>query len=129
MSVQAIVWALENAPITKPSHLGTLVALANQADSDGEGAYPSHATIAWETRKSPQAVRKDLKEMESDGIIKRGNQAMVAHLAADRRPVVWNLAMERTRDMSKRPSKRPASGFTLGARAEKAKADTDTERE
>lgn len=124
MSVQAIVWALESAPISKSSHLGTLIALANQADSDGEGAYPSHSTMAWETRKSPQSVRKDLREMEAEGIICRGDQRMTAHLPSDRRPVVWNLVMEKCRDMDKRPTKRPASGFTIGARVQKTKSCT-----
>lgn len=128
MSVQAIAWALEEAPLSKGSHLPVLLALANQADADGKHAFPGHATIAWESRKSTAQVRKDLAAMEADGVIRRGNQAVVSYIAADRRPVVWDLAMERKRDMSKRPTKRPASGFTVGARAAKAKANPKSEQ-
>lgn len=112
MSIQAMNWVLEQAPITEEHrHLfPVLMALANAADEDGTGAFPSKASISWQTRKSERAVTNDLRTLEKKAIIRRGNQARAHYLSADRRPVVYDLAMERSRDMSQRPVKRQPSG-------------------
>lgn len=112
MSVQAITWVLEHAPDV-PAHLvATLIGIANHADQDGCGAFPGEAVLAHYTRKSDRAVRKDLKALEELGLIRRGDQRIVMHVPADRRPVVWDLAMERTRGQ-RRPT-RAASGRASG---------------
>src|SRR5690606_12716840 len=104
VSIQAIVWVLEESPITKPSHVPVLLSLSNEADFDGKGAFPSQRTMAWQTRKTERAVRNDLEALKADGLIRPGDQARAAYIAADRRPMVWDLALELTRDMSKRPN-------------------------
>lgn len=97
MSVQAITWVLEEAP-DLPVHLvSTLLALANHADRNGRGSYPSQDLIAWYTRKTDRAIRKDLKQLLDAGLIRRGDQRLVAHIAADERPIVYELAVERKR--------------------------------
>lgn len=96
MSIQAITWVLEEAP-GLPAHLAmTLMGLANHADENGHNAYPSQATLAHYTRKGDRSVRRDLRELETLGLIRRGDARMVAHLPADRRPDVYDLAVERT---------------------------------
>lgn len=106
MSVQAIVWVLERAP-DLPSHLvAPLLGLANHADQDGRGAYASTETIGWYTRKKRDAARVDLDKLEGLGLIRRGDQRMALHLPADRRPVVYDLAMERSREP--RPDRHPS---------------------
>lgn len=98
MSVQGIVWVLEECP-DLPKHLvATMVGLANHADQNGRGAYPSQDLLAWYARKDERSVRRDLEQAEEIGIIRRGDQRMVLHLPADKRPVVYDLAMERKRD-------------------------------
>jgi hypothetical protein len=113
VSVQAYAWVLEDAPDLKPHLVATLLGLANHADRDGKGTYASVPTLMHYTRKtSARAVRNDLVELEGSGLIRRGNQAMVMHLPPDRRPVVWDLAMERRREEPLpvlKPSGRPAS--------------------
>ena len=111
MSIEAIKWALNEAPLSKASHLAVLMALANVANEEGKGAFISQRTMSWQTRKTERAVRNDLKALEDDGVIRRGNQERVSWIPADRRPIVWDLALERTRDMSKQPNKQPASGW------------------
>lgn len=61
MSWQAIDWALTRAPIpeddtARPTTALVLVALANHADHDGAGAYPSLATVASYSRVSRDTV-------------------------------------------------------------------------
>src|SRR6185437_5076812 len=56
-------------------------------------------------RKNARQIRRDLEQLEFIGLIRRGNQDLVNHLPADKRPVVWDLAIER---------RLPAWHFTAG---------------
>lgn len=98
MSIQAINWALEDAPDV-PSHLvAVLVALANHADASGRNAYVGQERLGWYTRKARRNVRKDIDALIKLGLIREGDQRIVAHLRADKRPTVYDLAMERKRE-------------------------------
>jgi hypothetical protein len=103
VSVQAITWVLEDAPDLPPHLVGTLLGLANHADRHGRGCYPGQATLAFYTRKADRAIRKDLVQLLGLELIRRGDQRLVQHIAADERPVVYDLALERTRA---RPAKK-----------------------
>lgn len=111
MSVEALTWALSQAPEV-PSHcVATLLGLANHAMSDGTSSYPSHSTLAGYVRKVPRQVQKDLVKLEDLGLIRRGDQRHVGHIPVDRRPVVWDLAVERRVDGGVlEPSVKPVSG-------------------
>ncbi|NED58701.1 hypothetical protein G3I24_48430 [Micromonospora aurantiaca] len=76
-----------------------LIGLANHAHANGRAAYPSQERLAYYARKSTRSVRTDLATLERLGIIRRGDQRHVAHLPTDRRPVAWDLAMERRRSL------------------------------
>lgn len=102
MSMQAMVWALEQAPDVPAQALGVLMGLANHADEHGRGAYAGQELLAEYARKSDRQARTDLARLEEAGLIRRGDQSLVAHLRADKRPVVWDLAMERVKDKSDR---------------------------
>ncbi|MEV0158068.1 helix-turn-helix domain-containing protein [Micromonospora sp. NPDC050686] len=97
MSVEALTWALNDAPDIPSSCLAVLIGLADHADANGRAAYPSQERLAHYSRKSTRAVRSDLATLQRRGIIRRGDQRHVAHLPTDRRPVVWDLAIERRR--------------------------------
>jgi hypothetical protein len=97
VSVEAISWALNDAPNVPPACLAVLVGLANHAHANGRGAYPSQERLAHYARKSVRAVRNDLAQLERLGLIRRGDQRHTAFLPTDRRPIVWDLAMERRR--------------------------------
>lgn len=94
MSLRSMTWALEHAPVTDPTQVIILIALADRATDDGTGAWPSARWIADRARCSTRTVRRHLASMEDAGVIRRGDQRSVAHLRVDRRPVVWDLAME-----------------------------------
>lgn len=98
MSVEAISWVLNAAPDVPPHCVSVLVGLANHAHADGTAAYPSQETLAWYSRKTERAVRDDLGKLEDLGLIVRGDQRHVLFLPPDKRPVVYNLCMDRSRD-------------------------------
>lgn len=97
MSVEAVRWALAHAPDVAPSRLAVLIGLAEHAHSDGRAAYPSQRRLAFYVRKSVRAVQNDLAALAALGLIRRGDQRHTAHLPTDRRPVVWDLALDRHR--------------------------------
>jgi len=97
VSVQAITWVLEDAPELPPHLVGTLLALANHADRGGRNAYVGQKLLGWYTRKDRRNARKDIDQLLKLGLIREGDQRIVGHLRADRRPIVYDLAMERTR--------------------------------
>jgi hypothetical protein len=100
MSVEAISWALNRAPIPREQRNASslaivLIGLANHADPDGRNAFPSVATLARYTRLSERSVQYALRELAALGLIRRSDQAIVAaHIKrADRRPRGWDLVI------------------------------------
>ncbi|WP_374249773.1 helix-turn-helix domain-containing protein [Micromonospora sp. R77] len=112
MSVEAVTWALAHAPDVPPSCLAVLIGLANHADDAGRGAFPRQERLAFYARKTVRSVQSDLKTLEKLGLIRRGDQSRAAFLAADRRPVVWDLALDRRRPLpgSQEPLAQPQPG-------------------
>lgn len=87
-------WAMESAPVSDPTQVLLLISLAAKADDDGTRSWPSAAWLAERARCSVRSVRRHMAELEQAGVIRRGDQSSVQHLRGDRRPVVWDLAME-----------------------------------
>lgn len=100
MSIEAINWALQDAPGVPAQCVSVLIGLANKADRHGRGAYPSATTLATWARKSKRQVHYDLLTLADAKLIREGDQALVRHLPPNRRPVVYDLAMELARDES-----------------------------
>lgn len=98
MTVQALAWAIEQAPDVPQHNLSVLIALANHAHEDGTDAWPSIERIAWESRKSERQVQRALAELEELGLIRRGDQRAAYKVPERYRPIVYDLAMERTRE-------------------------------
>lgn len=104
MSIEAIAWVLNDAPIPQPTPAGTpnsstlamvLLGLANHAGRDGTDAYPSVRTLARYARLSDRQVQRCLRSLLEYGLIEPGDQRIVEAKIEDplRRPVVYNLAM------------------------------------
>ena len=107
MSVEAISWALNLAPV--PADRGgqpssackfVLVGLANHAGPDGTGAFPSVATLVRYTGLSERTVRTCLDRPEAAGIVWPCDPGIVAARIkrADRRPQGWDLNLSLVRD-------------------------------
>lgn len=114
MSLEAIAWALVEAPDVPPQCVSLLVGLANHADSRGRGAYAGQKLLAGYARKSDRSVRNDLGSLLERGLIRPGDQSLAAHIPADCRPVVYDLALER----------KQASGRKHGSARQQASAAT-----
>lgn len=100
MSVEAISWALNLAPVPaervgqpSSSYKFVLVGLANHAGPDGGGAFPSVRTLIRYTGLSERTVRTCLDRLQASGLIRPCDPAVVAARIkrADRRPQGWDL--------------------------------------
>lgn len=100
MSVEVISWVLNSAPVDEPSATLVLIGLANHADPDGRGAFPSAARLVEYTRLSERTVREYLDVLEAAGIITPCDPAIVAAFIkrADQRPQGWDIDITLTRD-------------------------------
>lgn len=97
MSIKVITWVREHAPTENPAELCILYSLADRANDDGEGCWPSIATLAQEARCSQRTVQRHLRNLADRGLIRKGDQRMVEKYRADRRPVVWDLNLDARR--------------------------------
>jgi hypothetical protein len=100
MSIEAISWVLNDAPIPAnrrdaSSLAMVLVGLANHADPDGCNAVPSVATLVRYTRLSERSVQNALRALEELGLILPSDPQIVAAYVkrADRRPNGWDLVI------------------------------------
>lgn len=96
MSIQALTWVIYGvASDVKHADFRTLLVLADHADPQGMGAYPSRSTISRLTGYSVRTVSYALKSLEASGLISRGDQRIVSNLGGYK-PTVWNLNMGRS---------------------------------
>ena len=91
MSLKAIIWVMEDAPVENHGELAVLYALADRANDDGTAAYPSQEWISYRARCTDRTVRNHLKNLEGREVIRRGDQSLVSHFPVNRRPIVWDL--------------------------------------
>lgn len=100
MSIEAINWALNHAPIPTDRKDAaalaiTLIALANHAGPDGAEAFPSVDRMIGYTRLSRRTVQRALRSLEELGLIRKGNtRVRDARIErADQRPQVYDLVL------------------------------------
>ena len=92
-----MAWALDarqSGPLSAEARL-VLVALADHASREGRGAYLSAHTIAAQLDIDVRSVRRSFRTLRDRSLIRRGDQRIVAHFQAGRRPVVYDLALSR----------------------------------
>ena len=119
MSLRALTWAIYEigSTLKDASAYRVLLILADNANDEGKGAYPSASTIAEETGMSLRTVRNKLNDLEAAGIIMRGDQALADYLPANRRSVVWDLNLDNNRHAESAPQHTPATTTTRGAKS------------
>lgn len=91
MSIKAVTWALKDAPVPDPLSQLVLIGLADHTDDEGRGAWPSVRKLAEYARCSERTVHARLRVLEDHGLIRRGDQELIGHLPANRRPVVYDV--------------------------------------
>lgn len=70
-----------------------LVGYANHAHKDGTSAWASPKTVGEYADCSERTVQRHLSVLLTEGYLREGNQQLVAHLPADRRPIVYDVSM------------------------------------
>lgn len=128
MSIQALVWALEDAPDVPPNLVATLLGLANHADHDGKSAYPTIDRLMHYTRKSRRQVITDLTKLRELKLIKLGDQKILAHIDPRYRPVVYDLSMERRRARYTRTTSAPEQEPTTSTTAPQRRSATPEQK-
>jgi hypothetical protein len=95
LSIQAVAWALNQRRVKLPTRRLVLMCLANYADAKGANSFPSLVRLSLDTGLDERNVRRHLRALEQDGVIRPGNQLIAAaHIArADRRPTVYDILM------------------------------------
>lgn len=101
MSVQAMTWVLESAPIPDSKEPGTpsrtaltmvLMGMANHADRDGRNAFCSIDTLAAYGRMSRSTAKRCIQTLLEHNLISRGNQDIPrAHLRIPNPPKNYDL--------------------------------------
>ncbi len=87
-----MIWVLSgDAPVADVNEFAVLGTMADQASPDGCGTWLSKETIAARTHVSEETVKRCWRNMLKRGLIAKGDQALVRHYRADRRPVVFDL--------------------------------------
>lgn len=127
-------WALYEVPDLKPTTRLVLAILADHSGHDGTGAYPSAQTVAEAVGIDRRNVMTHIKQLENLGLIKRGDQRHVQHIAKQFRPVVYDLCMapaERVAGIMKQakvgvmpPSHQPHSGMTPASHPDVMKTES-----
>jgi DNA-binding transcriptional ArsR family regulator len=91
-----------------------LVLLADGADSTGRGSRMSVATLARKLTTTERTVMRAMADLYELGLVRDGDQQLVAHYRLDRRPIVRDLALARVAlpedgvtDVSSRPEQAP----------------------
>lgn len=101
MSLMAMKWAMDDAPVTTSSDFATLIVFANYANEHGR-AYPSTETVATKSRQNAKTVRAAIDRLEDAGLLtdtgarvgRTGNVKVYA-LAMEGIPEVGSLKGER----------------------------------
>ncbi len=129
MSVQSMSWALEQRDIVDATARYVLLVLANYADKNGRGAFPSSASISDDTGLSIRTVKYKLDHLLEIGVIRLGNQAIAgAYIDRhDRRPTVYDLCVERGAPAAP-GSERGANDDRTGCSSRQNGVQTTTER-
>lgn len=98
MSLTAFKWALAKGKAYKLDQTTRHVALVlgNFAHSQTGDIYPSLATLEDETGMSERQIRRCIQKLIAVGLLDYGDQSVVAHFRADKRPKVYKFNMDKT---------------------------------
>ena len=96
MSIEALNWALNKAPVEDSGLAAVLLGLANHANPDGSDCWPSVERLSYYARMSERTVRRHLRTLEEMRVIVRDEDTRTrdARTRADQRPTVYRLVMD-----------------------------------
>lgn len=91
MSLDAMIWAVKDAPVDDVYQHSVLVVMADEADEAGCTVFLAVSTIAERCRVSERKVQRVLADLLSRRMIGLGDQTRTRHIRGDHRPVVYDL--------------------------------------
>lgn len=91
MSLRAMLWAMDEAPVESATERLILIYLADYASDDGTGIFPAMQKIASRSGFSRSTVKRTVKRLADRGVLAPGDDRLVGHYREDKRPNVWNL--------------------------------------
>lgn len=95
MSLNAFIWAASlPIDVAPASAYRVLIKLADHADQWGKSAWRDNAQLAVELGTSKRTIERAIRDLKVLGLIKPGDQHLVGHLRADRRPTVYDLNLQ-----------------------------------
>jgi len=112
MSIHVLSWVRKSALTSDSRELLVLLALADRANDDGTGCWPSVRTMALESRCSERTVQRILHVLRERGLIRRGDQRLVVNYRIDKRPVVYDIILPAIQERGDMVSPRQRSGVT-----------------
>jgi hypothetical protein len=115
MSLRATLWALDDAPVDDPTQVLLLIAMADWANDEGRGIWPSMARIAARARVSERTAQRHLKLLCEAGVIARDpelNDPRYTAIHPRYRPSAWKLNLHVSRGDNL--STLPLRGYTGG---------------
>ncbi|WEV72126.1 helix-turn-helix domain-containing protein [Bifidobacterium sp. ESL0790] len=99
MSVQALSWALDEAPVADKAARLVLLYMADVCDRRGRGSWQSVTTLVKRTRYGRTAVKAAIAELRDLGVIVvSDDQSPAMKLPRGRRPIVYDLCLDVTWD-------------------------------
>lgn len=96
MSLRAMLWAMDEAPVESATERLILIYLADYASDDGTGIFPAMQKIADRSGFSRSTVKRTVKRLADRGVLAPGDERLVGHYREDKRPNVWNLVYDST---------------------------------
>ncbi|MBS4102434.1 hypothetical protein [Tsukamurella paurometabola] len=95
MSLRTAQWAMYESGVQDALAHRILGIMVDIMDGDGKNFFRSQAWIADNAYCSVATVKRKLKELETLGVIARGDQSILDEMnwPADRRPVVWDAVL------------------------------------
>jgi hypothetical protein len=106
MSIEALTHVL-SLNVGDSTRKLVLVGYANHAHKDGTGAWAKPATVAEYANCSKRTVQRHVKVLLEDGYLREGDQGLVSHIPADRRPIVYEIAMDEATRIAWREQRAP----------------------
>jgi hypothetical protein len=91
VSLDPILWALKDAPVGDVYERAILTVLAETADDDGCGAFPSVATVAERAMCSERQAARVIKDLVTRGLLGLGDPAAASYIDPRYRPIVYDL--------------------------------------
>lgn len=90
MSSEAVNWVRDHADVPRRLY-PLLMTIASYTDREGRGCRASASTLARHCKVEERSAMRLLSQLRDLGVIKPGDQSLVARIAPQYRPIVYDI--------------------------------------